>query len=159
MRPATSPAGSEHGRPPADGFTLVELLLVLAIGGLMVAVVPPLLSAALPGLQMKGSAREVAAAMRFARDHAVIHQSEAAVHLDLEANSYTVTGRARKYRIPERLEVLLDTVQSELTGERSGAIRFFPDGTSTGGRVTLAFGERSYKVDVDWLTGRVVIAE
>ena len=41
----------------------------------------------------------------------------------------------------------------------TGAIRFFPDGSSTGGRVTLMVGERSYAVDVDWLTGRVRVLE
>jgi general secretion pathway protein H len=43
--------------------------------------------------------------------------------------------------------------------ERQGAIRFFPDGGSNGGRVTVASGERKYEVDVDWLTGRVAILE
>jgi general secretion pathway protein H len=38
-------------------------------------------------------------------------------------------------------------------------VRFFPDGGSNGGRITLAAGDRKYDVDVDWLTGRVAILE
>ena len=58
-----------------------------------------------------------------------------------------------------RLELKLYTAQSEIVDDRRGAIRFYPDGSSTGGRVTVAAGERRLLVDVDWLTGRVSIKE
>ena len=156
-----SPAGIEPARvgQGSDGFTLLELMLVLVIAALAAAVTPPLLSAALPGLQLKSTAREVAAALRYARDHAAAQQTEAVVLLDLEEHQYTVTGRRKIFSIPDGLEVELDTVVSELTGDRAGGIRFYPDGSSTGGRVTLSRGERSYKVDVDWLTGQVQIGD
>ena len=66
-------------------------------------------------------------------------------------------GSARQFQLPEQLELKLYTAQSEIVNERQGAIRFFPDGSSTGGRVTLASGERKFLVDVDWLTGKVSI--
>ena len=34
---------------------------------------------------------------------------------------------------------------------------FFPNGTSTGGRVVLAASDGRRAVDVDWLTGRVTV--
>ncbi|PIV82132.1 type II secretion system protein GspH, partial [bacterium CG17_big_fil_post_rev_8_21_14_2_50_64_8] len=63
------------------------------------------------------------------------------------------------YRLPEKIEVALFTAQSELMDAKTGAIRFYPDGSSTGGRVTLSRGERKYRVDVDWMTGRVKILD
>ena len=39
-----------------------------------------------------------------------------------------------------------------------GSIRFFGDGSSTGGSVTILQGERRSDVTVDWLTGRVSLA-
>jgi hypothetical protein len=39
-----------------------------------------------------------------------------------------------------------------------GIIRFFADGSSTGGVVRLVRGERRADVAIDWLTGRVAIA-
>jgi general secretion pathway protein H len=53
----------------------------------------------------------------------------------------------------------LFTAQSDIVDEHVGAIRFYPDGGSTGGRVTLSAGERKFDVDVDWLTGRVAILD
>ena len=35
---------------------------------------------------------------------------------------------------------------------------FFPNGTSTGGRVVLAAADGRRAVNVDWLTGRVTVA-
>jgi len=49
--------------------------------------------------------------------------------------------------------------QKDLVDEKTGSIRFFPDGGSNGGRITLAAGERKFEVDVDWLTGRVAILD
>ena len=46
-----------------------------------------------------------------------------------------------------------------LLEKKRGGIRFFPDGGSNGGRVSLAVGERRFNVDVDWLTGRVSIVD
>ncbi len=145
--------------PRAGGFTLIELMVVLVIAGLLLTVLPPLFSAALPGVQLKGAAREVASALRFARDRAVTRQQESTLTLDLESREYRVSGRERPYSLPSGLDVELFTVRSEQSDEDTGAIRFFPDGSSTGGRVTLMVGERSYAVDVDWLTGRVRVLQ
>ena len=149
-------AGSD---PRCGGFTLIELMVVLVIAGLLLTVLPPMFSAALPGVQLKGAAREVASALRFARDRAITRQRESTLTFDLESREYRVSGRERAYSLPSGLDVELFTVRSEQTDEDTGAIRFFPDGSSTGGRVTLAGGERSYAVDVDWLTGRVRVLE
>ncbi len=57
------------------------------------------------------------------------------------------------------MDMKLFTAQSDIADEKTGAIRFYPDGGSNGGRVTLAAGERKFEVDVDWLTGRVAILD
>jgi general secretion pathway protein H len=143
----------------AAGFTLIELVVVLVIAGLLLALAPPLVSKAFPAVELRDAARRVAAGLRVARSRAVSRSEEAVWALDLQRRRFTVTGRDRTYSLPEKLTISLFTAQSELHGEGSGAIRFYPDGSSTGGRVTLARGERSYLVDVDWLTGRVSILE
>ena len=61
--------------------------------------------------------------------------------------------------LPKDIELKLFTAQSEILSDTRGGIRFYPDGSSTGGRITVASGERKYLVDVDWLTGRVSITD
>jgi general secretion pathway protein H len=46
------------------------------------------------------------------------------------------------------------TARQEVQNER-GYIRFFPDGSSTGGSITLRQGKREIAVQVQWLSGRI----
>jgi len=79
--------------------------------------------------------------------------------LDLAAHSFSVPPDPRVHKLAQQLELKLFTAQSDLVNDNVGAIRFFADGGSNGGRITLASGERKFNVDVDWLTGRVAILE
>lgn len=143
----------------SQGFTLIELVVVLVIAGAITAVVPPLIANAFPGIQLKGAARELGAAMRYARNHALTSRKESVVTVDAESRRVSVTGKEGGFSLPEALDIKMLTAESESSGERTGAIRFFPQGGSTGGRITLAFNERSYSVDVDWLTGQVRVMQ
>ena len=40
---------------------------------------------------------------------------------------------------------------------RNGAVLFFGDGASTGGRIQLSHGRAAWNVDVAWLTGDVAL--
>ncbi len=142
-----------------SGFTLLELLLVLVIAATGYALVLQFTGSGVSGVQLKSAARSVAAGLRDARGRAIATQESVALDLDLEKRTFEVKGSGRERALPQRLEVKLDTAAAEVTGQRRGAIRFYPDGSSTGGRVTLASGERKLLVDVDWLTGRVTIRE
>jgi general secretion pathway protein H len=68
-------------------------------------------------------------------------------------------GNDEPRHVSEKVDLKLFTAEAEVSSERNGSIRFYPDGSSTGGRVTVSSGERKYQVDVDWITGRVSIGE
>jgi len=145
-------------RSAARGFTLLELLVVLVIAAAGYALVVRFASGGVSGAQLRSAARTVAAGLREARGAAIARQESTALVLDMEGRSMEVGG-GRPRGLPRRLDMKLYTAQSEIVDDRRGAIRFYPDGSSTGGRVTLASGERKLLVDVDWLTGRVSIKE
>ena len=67
--------------------------------------------------------------------------------------------REREYPLPKNMELKLFTAQKDLVDDKVGSIRFYPDGGSNGGRITLGSGDRKFEVDVDWLTGRVAILD
>jgi len=143
----------------ARGFTLIEIILVLVIGVaayLLILVIP---ARGATSADLKAAARSLAAGLRQAQTIAMATKRDTALTLDLDTREFTVTGDATIRQVSKELDVKLFTAQSEVTSEKRGAIRFYPDGSSTGGRITVASGERKYLVDVDWLTGRVAIKD
>jgi len=144
---------------PRRGFTLLELLVVLALAGLLLTLAPPLITGLMPGVETKGAARQLVAALRHSRSHAITSAEDALLLMDLQEKQYRVSGRERVYTLPEAATVEMVTASSERQGERLAAIRFFPDGSSTGGRITLRYATDVYRVDVDWFTGRVRILD
>jgi general secretion pathway protein H len=144
----------------ASGMTMIEILVVLSIMAIGAAIVVPMIggTGASSG-DLRSAARQIAAGLRHARSEAIAQRRETVLTLDLEKRSFRVAQEQRDIALPSKVELKLFTAQSDLVNERQGAIRFFPDGGSNGGRVTVASGERKYEVDVDWLTGRVAILE
>lgn len=139
------------------GFTLLELMLVLLLMSLAAGLAAPLLGSGSGTLEAKSAARQLAAGLRKARSLAVSGQQETVLTLDLAQHRFQVSGDARAYRLPAGLDLALYTAQSEQLQEQVGSIRFFPDGSSTGGRITIAAGDRKTQVDITWLTGKVAI--
>ena len=129
--------------PRPRGVTLLELLIVLTVMGFIVAIVLPTLGSGVSTAALKSAAREVAAGLRYARGQAIAQRTEAVLVLDVEARTFTLPPDAHLHRLPERVELKLFTAQRDLVSDKVGAIRFFPDGGSTGGRITLASGERN----------------
>jgi general secretion pathway protein H len=150
-------ASARHAR--ASGVTLLELLIVLMLMAIIASVVIPIFGSGVSTTELKRSAREIAAGLRLARSQAISQRSEALLELDLGARAFRVPPDPRIHTLPEGIEIKLYTAQRDLLNEQVGAMRFFPDGGSNGGRITLAAGDRKYDVDVDWLTGRVSILE
>ncbi len=141
------------------GFTLIELLVVLLIMGALITLAPAAFHRIAPGLEMKAAAREVAGLLREARGQAIRDNRETAVLIDTEQKVYRLGKGARAHKLGAELDVSLVTATSEQLDDTRGRIRFFPDGTSTGGRVTLSRDDRKFDITVDWLTGLVAISD
>lgn len=141
------------------GFTLIELLIVIVIIALGAAVAAPNIGSGNQTASINGAAREMASALRFARGHALTHRKESVFLLNLEDNTYQLTDRKKVYSIAKDIAITLDAAQSQVLDVNQGGIRFFPDGSATGGRITLELGENKRQLDVNWLTGQVEIED
>ena len=127
--------------------------------GALIALAPAAFHRIMPGLEMKAAAREVAGVLREARSLAIRDNRETAVLIDTERKLYRIGPGVRAQELSAALRVSLVTAASEQLDDTRGRIRFFPDGTSTGGRVTLSKDDRKFDITVDWLTGLVAISD
>jgi general secretion pathway protein H len=139
-------ASLRSGRPARQsGFTLLEMIIVLVILALTAGLLVgrgPLHS---QRLDLDASARSVAASLRLARSRAIAQGHP--VTWFVGARGFSLDGAA-----PQALP-------RDVTSLAAGTIGFAPDGSSSGGHVILQGGSRRVSILVDWLTGRVQLAE
>lgn len=150
--PAISATGSSRG------FTLVELVAVLLLVAIGFATVAWGLAGQLEGRRVRAAAQELVAALRHTRAQAIHRGESLAVELDLGARRYRVPGR-EPVALPEGMELRMLTARSEQIDRERGRIRFYRDGSSTGGNIGLIHGEREWRIEVAWLTGEVTLRE
>ena len=141
------------------GFTLLEIVIVLVIAAMAIALVLSFSGKGASAADLKASARALAAGLRTAQSTAMATRRDALLTVDVDAKLFSFSGEDKPRQLPGGVDLKLYTSQAEVESEKKGSIRFYPDGSSTGGRITVSSGERKYLVDVDWLTGRVSIGE
>ena len=138
------------------GFTLVELLLVLIILTLlMAAVVRPLQLDAVDNARFRIAKQEIIAGLRFSRSKAINTQAVVTLAINPAAGRMRITDEDRTLRLPDDVTLTMNTAPSGQLSENESAIRFFPDGSSTGMELVFRQGERVSRIRVDGLTGRV----
>lgn len=141
------------------GFTLIEIIVVLAILGLMTALVLANGTRVSPAVHARSAAEQVSAALRSARSEALMSNRSVAFTLDLANRAYQ-WGQSPRQVLPDDLRVSLLTSRDLLAPNGNvGLVHFDPDGASSGGRVTIEGGGVVWWVGIDWLSGRVSIEE
>lgn len=80
---------------PGAAFTLIELLLVVAILGILTVVAAPRVGAMLSGGALRTSARELAGAGRYARTMALLNQTPVDLSVDMDSGVLRIVARER----------------------------------------------------------------
>lgn len=128
----------------AGGFTLLELLLVLAILSLVVVLALPLYGRRTGAMSLAGATQEVRAALAAAHSEAIAEDREIAFVGG--ANGYSVDGRRRQFPAPVSVEI------------RGGTrITFFPSGGASGGSVILRGAAARRDIEIEAITGRAIL--
>ena len=136
------------------GFTLLELIVVLAISSVALLVGAFAAATAYDAARYRGFIRDVVQDLRAARAHALQSGETVAYVVDLDQSTAGIMGKERVAPRGIALDAIVARSESEPGGR--GAIRFFPDGGATGGSIMVLRGNGDgVRVRVDWLLGRV----
>lgn len=127
------------------GFSLMEMLLVLALLAVLAAVAMPVTKRQYGETALLATAHELASVMRAARGVAIRDNAGRTLILDSAGRRFLVDGVAPTRPIAASIEVQVSAP--------SQGIRFFADGSATGGSVAFTDGPHTAIVELDALTG------
>ncbi len=134
---------------------MLVVIILVAIAATAVAIA---VTRGLESARIRAASSDLAAALRYTRVQAIVHGRDETLLVDVAAHTYTAPGRP-SVRLPKGIDVALTSAVADRVDAHRGRIRFFPDGSSTGGRVTLSHGQREWHVNVAWLTGTVAVVQ
>ena len=140
----------------ARGFSLVEMVVVVALFAAIAAIGAAVVGRALPGQQLRTTARDLAADLRYTRARAIASGREQLFVFAPDQRRWQAADE-RTGRWPESLEASATTARGIGEDARTAAVRFFPDGSASGGRFVFHYGDAAWRVDVAWLTGEVTL--
>ena len=107
-------------------------------------------------LRLDSTSKQIASELRHARARALATGTPQHFVIDPRARVWQ-SAEDRDGEIPSQLGVVFTGARELQPAEGVGAIVFFGDGASTGGRVQLSFGRAARNIDVAWLTGEVTL--
>ena len=140
------------------GVSLLEMLLVVALIAGASVLAMAAFGGGMAGLQLRSEAREIAAQLRFTRTHAIATGQPQRFTINPQAHAWTAP-RNRSGTVPDTLGVTFTGARELQPSAGEGAIVFFADGASTGGRVQLRREQAAWNIDVAWLTGEVKLRQ
>src|ERR1700747_3765521 len=136
------------------GFTLLEMVCVIAIVAMLAAVLLPFVPRNTSRARLEAYALEAATLLKADRNAAIRGGADVATLVDAPSRAIRSGATAQTLRIPE--DVRFEALLPQRCRQRAAlsTIRFFADGMSCGGAIALTRLDSSYEIRVNWLTGR-----
>lgn len=156
------PAG-DHGLEKAApdfrrgqrGFTLLELVVVLALLGLLMGLVLPQMQRVISRQRERANLRQMTSVLRLARSQATTSRQRIRVFVNKETGRYWMERSNRKGALTGMRLGDVHLVWQDAS-RRQGYIAFYGDGSSSGGKLAMVDSAgRNYTLEVEIITGKV----
>ena len=134
------------------GFTLVEMLVVLAIMALVATIAAPGLVSNYRTKNVETLAGEITMRLRLSRTSAIATARPKQVVVDLGARVIRF-GERDIVTLPDDVKMTVVTGQETVVAGRQTVLTFLPDGSASGMDIALQQKGRTARIAVNWLTG------
>jgi general secretion pathway protein H len=139
------------------GFTLLEMVCVIAIVAILAAIVIPALPRGTSRARLESYAVETAAMLKADRNAAIRNRTQVVTEVDAPQRIIRSGATGRVIRVPD--DVVFDALLAARCNQRLAGetIQFFASGMSCGGTIALTRLGVGYEIRVNWLTGGVEV--
>ena len=135
------------------GFTLMEIMVAVAVAGLVLAVSVPAAARFYESMQYRAAVRDVVTLLSTARHRALQQGRVTDVRINPRARELSLDESVKQLPAPLGFTV---SSAAELNNSGTAVIRFYPEGGSSGGEVNIDMPGRSgVRINVDWLIGGI----
>lgn len=142
-----------QGLAKNSGYSLIEIILVIALISTLSAALTPLLMKTF-GDTNSYVAKQITTALKKTRLRAKQSLRPSIFTLDIAQHNYRIDDFSA-HKLPGNLKYSMTTAADEVISKDKASIRFFPDGSSSGGKIVIDDGKTQSEVHVIWLTGKI----
>jgi type II secretion system protein H len=147
-----------------NGFTLLELILVLVMMGLIAGLTLPFVVSTLDRIKLQSEVRQISSAIQFTRSEAISRKTLFIINVDIDKNQYWLAipkqeEVTQSKPIDETVKIMDYQRADETLTEGTFMILFYPRGNSSGGTIRFKSiddkdEENIYAVTIDPITGK-----
>jgi general secretion pathway protein H len=139
-----------------NGFTLLEIIIVLCLITLMLGLSTVFFAGYLPSVKVNAAGREISGLIRQARSITRMNREISTVMIDLDSRTYGIVGLGMKSFPPDALIKVIDPFSGEMIRGQYPIV-FNPAGGMSGGAIILSRGKKVIRIEMDPISGAVLI--
>jgi len=126
----------------SEGFTLLELVMVILVMALAVGITYPALTHGNAVFQLRAAGRDVLNVLRYAREKAITEQQRLMVTVDRETQKVVLSDEfgdgARTLAMPHHVRIERVALEGHELPQGPLVVRFLPNGSSENAEIVLA---------------------
>ncbi len=137
------------------GFSLLEFIVVLAILSIALTAGSAIIRGSSDVARLNLVTQRFSSLFQEARLHAI--ERNRIVPISFETSKDRIVGPTPRLSLQLDRDLSIRFIGARLSQQRAGVgrLRFFPDGSSTGGNITLSLNNHVSQLTIDWMTGAV----
>lgn len=139
-----------------NGFTLLELIIVIFLMTLILGLSLPFFAHSLPSNRFNTTVRDIVATIRHARIMSRNNNTEQAIFIDLDSKYYGIEGQGSKAISSDINIKVIDPFSGEIYSGKYW-ITFRPLGGIDGGTIVIWAEKKTANINLDPVVGAVVV--